>query len=659
MYFTFRCDTKNVIPILALWLLLGGGIGAQNPDTGAINTANRSAFAIHDTNADSASKICLDVLNTSRKFSYLKGQGDACVTLGAIYRNADDYTTSDAYFYEALQARRSLGDSSRVAAVLINLGINYFQKSRYDSAIASVSYAIDLVENAAKPDRILLGSAYLLLSNIFDEYLEPQEALRYARKSLNAYIATNNNVNIGRAAYALGNRFQEDNRPDSSLYYYNLAYNNFITSQYSDYIANILTNKGIIYTEKGDFKTADDYYRQAEEALRKMGDDADYFHLYLNKAEWYIQQSRFQEGLDCLKKAQPADAAELNDLDKKYLYESLAKTYAALSQFDSAYQYQTKVYAVRDSIYNENKRKQFIRLQAERYKTEFTQQTAIAQEQASRAEKLLLTASLFAVIALMLIIAYLQRRQSFRIISRQREALHRQAVDELLQASELKFLNAGIEGGENARETISREIHDRLGSAMVTLSWQYDAILEDFPAGSPHYSRMEKLNTALKNLYHDIRHIAHQLGSGVLERVGLLPVLEELCNDIAASNKMEVDFSCYGLDERLSFFQEINLLRIIQELVSNTLKYAGATQLSVQINRIGSELNIMVEDNGNGFDPASIRNRGAGMSNVENRVRSLNGTLQVESQADTGTCVILHIPLNPTEITTLNNDQTH
>lgn len=657
----------RITAILLLLFTNGTAIGQTLVDTNFINTQNRYAFEIHETEQDTALEICRRLLEQSKRANYLRGQGEALLTIGAIHRNLNSFTESDRNFNESLKIRRIIGDSNRVAAVLINIGINRCLQARHDEAIAQVLDAVKILETIPKPDIVLLGGAYRELSIIFDEYLVPEEALRYARKSLSAYIKTNKNEYIGRAAYALGNRFHENNSFDSSLYYYNLAYNNFISSSKDpDYIADILTNKGIVYMEKGDFALAGDYYRQAEESLRQMGEEADYFHLYLNKAEWCIQQGRLQEGLDYLRGAQPADSDALNDLDKKYLYEDLAKAYAGLNQYDSAYYYQAQAYVVRDSIYSDNKRKQFIRLQAERYKTEFLQQTAMTEQQTAltrqqttRARQLLLTSALLTIIALILIIAYVQRRKSFRIITAQRETLHRQAVDELIQASELKFLNAGIEGGETARENISREIHDRLGSAMVTLSWQYDAVLENLPPGSPYRGQMEKLNAALKNLYRDIRHIAHQLGSGVLERVGLVAVLEELSQDIAAANRMEVDFSCYGLDERLSFFQEINILRIIQELVSNILKYAGATQMSIQINRIDHELNIMVEDNGKGFDPNSVRNGGAGMFNMESRVRSLNGTMQVESQPGAGTSVIFRIPVNPSENERFDHDQTH
>ncbi len=631
---------------------------AQSLDTAAIDASNKRAFALRETAGDSALTICFALLQQSQEAGYKKGQGDACVTIGAVYQLKDNFLKSDSFFNTALRIRRQIGDSARVAAVLINLAINRSLQAQYDAAIEKTLQAIETLENSPQIDHALLGSAYHELSIIFDEYLEPDEALRYAHKSLQAYIRTNNSELIGRAAYSVGNRFQSMEMADSALFYYNLAYNNFLSSSNDpDYLANILTNKALVYTEKGDFTLARDYYDQAEAMLQKLGDDADYFHLYLNKADWHIRQGNLQQGLDCLKNAQ--SAGPWSDYDKNYLYESLAKAYALLNRHDSAYHYQQLAYSVRDSIYNEGKRKAFVKFQAERYKNELTQQAAITQQKHARVRQLFIAVSALALIAILLVFAYVQRRKAFRLISQQQETLHRQAVDELIQSSELKFLNGSIEGGEAARNNISREIHDRLGSAMVTLSWQYDAVLEGIPGDSPEHQQLTKLNTALKALYHDIRHIAHQLGSGVLERVGLVPVLEELCQDIAEGKKLAVDFSCYGMETRLSFFQEINILRIIQELVSNTLKYANATQLSVQINRLGNDLNIMVEDNGRGFDPAKIHNRGIGMQNVEDRIRALNGAIQVESQPDTGTSVILNIPIQEPENPIQYDEQAH
>ena len=619
----------------------------QTADTVAIHTLWLHAHAIHEDSAERAQQLCFEVLSKSEKANYPKGRADAYLTLGCIHRNDRNFSRSYDYLRHALLIRRTLGDSNRVAAVFINVGINYFEESEYDSAIAAVLYAIKIVESLPNPEYDVLGSEYLLLSNILDEYLEPGDALKYARKSLNAYQKTNQPALIGKAAYALANRFLATGQRDSALLYYDQAYANFQSStQDIGFLPDILTNKGIAYTQTGDFEQAETDFAEAEKLLEQSGDQADWFHFYLNKGQFLLARGNLDEGLILLNKALSEDLDELDFLEQLYLFEDLSDAYAQKQVFDSAYHYRMLAYDVRDSLYNENKRKEFVRFQTERYKRETAQQELIAQQEASRARLFLLLAGLLFLLVSIIAYAYLQRKKAFRLIQEQREQLHRQEVDELIQNSELRYLSAGLEGRETEREQIARELHDQLGSSIVTLGWQYDAILENTARDSGNYASLLTLNNSLKRLYHDVRQLAHQLGSGVLERVGLIPILNELCQTIESGDRMEVGFSHYGMENRLGFTHEVNILRILQELISNVLKYAKATQLTIQINRIDDTLNIMVEDNGIGFDQKEgLQRSGAGLKNIEARLRNLGGTIQFENRPHGGTTVIINIPI--------------
>lgn len=619
----------------------------QQRDTAAIQALWLHAHAIHEDSAARAHQLCLEVLQRSEQANYPKGLGNAYLTLGCIHRNNRNFSQSYDCLRHALRIRRALGDSNRVAAVFVNWGINYFEESKHDSAIATVSYAIKIVEALPNPEYDVLGGEYLLLSNIFDEYLEPDDALKYARKSLHAFQKTNQPALIGKAAYALANRFLEMGQRDSALLYYDQAYVNFnVPIQGPDFLPDILINKGIAHTEQDNFIQAEKCFAEAEKLLDQSGDPTDWFHFYLNKGRLLIAKGKLEEGLSFLKKAHTEDPSELGFLEQLCLFEDLSDTYARKQVFDSAYHYQTMAYAVRNSIYTEHKRKAFIRFQTERYKRETAQQELVAQQEAARARLFLLLAALLFLLVSIIAFAYVQRKKAFRLIQEQQDKLHRQEVDELIQNSELRYLSAGLEGREAEREQIARELHDQLGSTIVTLGWQYDALLENTAEGSDNYAALLALNNSLKRLYHDVRQLAHQLGSGVLERVGLIPILDELCQTIEADGRMEVGFSHFGMENRLGFTCEVNTLRILQELISNVLKYAKATQLTLQINRIDDALNIIVEDNGIGFDQKeALLRSGAGLKNIEARLRNLGGTIQFENRPRGGTTVIINIPI--------------
>jgi|GEM_PF-1809838 len=624
----------------------------QGTDAVQINAWCVRAHRIHEDSSLIARQLCSEIIQASQKVNYAKGQGDACLTLGCIERNEGHFTESYHYLHQSLKIRRELGDSNRVAAVFSNLAINMLEESKYDSAIATVLYGIRIAEASLRPDYTILGSGYLLLSNIYDEYLEPEDALKYAQKSLSSYLNTGNKELIGKAAYALANRHLQKQARDSALLYYDQAYENFMGSSGDlRFTSDIMTNKGLIYTQMGQFSRADHFFKAAEALLNQLGQDADYFHWYLNKGNWFAEQGDWTNAITNFKKALPEQNEEMSYLDQLFLFKNLAVAYAALPLTDSAYYFQSIAYDARDSIFNENKRKEFIRFQTERYKKENAEQVLTTQKQASKARLFLQSSALLFLLLLVIAFAYFQRKKAFNLIQLQKEKLHRQEVDELIRKSELQYLSAGLEGRETERNLMARELHDQLGSTLVMLSWQYDNIRENTDPHSIHYQQLEKLNKSLQQLYAEVRNLSHQLGSGTLQRAGLIPVLTELLNDIETHNRMEISFSHFGMAERLEFNCELNILRIIQELISNVLKYAKATQLMVQINRIDADINIMVEDDGLGFDHKTLLMRsGTGLDNIEARLRSLNGTFQFENRPAGGTTVIINIPVPESDL---------
>ena len=131
--------------------------------------------------------------------------------------------------------------------------------------------------------------------------------------------------------------------------------------------------------------------------------------------------------------------------------------------------------------------------------------------------------------------------------------------------------------------------------------------------------------------------------------MGLSKALQELCSNIAAGRLLEVTYQETGMEKRLGASTEIMLYRIIQELLNNILKHAQAKKAIVQFVRDGNRLSITVEDDGKGFDMAEIATGNhAGMESVKSRVNYLNGKLQMDSQKNIGTTVMMDFLINET-----------
>ena len=134
----------------------------------------------------------------------------------------------------------------------------------------------------------------------------------------------------------------------------------------------------------------------------------------------------------------------------------------------------------------------------------------------------------------------------------------------------------------------------------------------------------------------------------ILQQYGLEYALQDLCEGINRSGRLEISFIPYGLDYTFDDQTAVSVYRIVQELVKNTLRHAEASELIVQLSAEDDLLNIVVEDNGKGFDPAEkLQNPGIGLQSIQSRLTLLHGTMEIESNPGAGATFTIDIPLTP------------
>ena len=152
----------------------------------------------------------------------------------------------------------------------------------------------------------------------------------------------------------------------------------------------------------------------------------------------------------------------------------------------------------------------------------------------------------------------------------------------------------------------------------------------------------------------EIRGIAFNLMPQTLIQHGLVPALNEMGLRITSSGKVVVSVGAFETPDRLSEVQEISLYRAIHEWVNNILKYAGATSIQIQLVGHGDELNVTIEDNGEGFDVRLLENgKGNGWRNILSRTKLLHGDVEVDSNVGrSGTILIIRIPIMMANVNT-------
>jgi signal transduction histidine kinase len=130
-----------------------------------------------------------------------------------------------------------------------------------------------------------------------------------------------------------------------------------------------------------------------------------------------------------------------------------------------------------------------------------------------------------------------------------------------------------------------------------------------------------------------------------LEQFGLVPAIEGMLYNNLKNTNIQYSFDHLGIEKRLPQLIELNLFRITQELVSNTIKHAKANNLNIQLLKRQNNVVLIAEDDGCGFEVTEIDGLGIGLMNIESRVKSINAHLDIESELNKGTTIRVRIPV--------------
>jgi signal transduction histidine kinase len=153
---------------------------------------------------------------------------------------------------------------------------------------------------------------------------------------------------------------------------------------------------------------------------------------------------------------------------------------------------------------------------------------------------------------------------------------------------------------------------------------------------------LDMIDTSIREL----RRVAHNMMPEMLTKFGLDEALKEYCNAINTTKQLAVKYQSVGMETRIANPIEIIIYRIVQELLNNTMKHASATEVFVQLIRQENRLNIVVEDNGKGFDTSIVKEgKGAGLVSIQSRVDYLKGQLDIHSGEGKGTLVNIELNL--------------
>jgi signal transduction histidine kinase len=198
-----------------------------------------------------------------------------------------------------------------------------------------------------------------------------------------------------------------------------------------------------------------------------------------------------------------------------------------------------------------------------------------------------------------------------------------------------EIFNAVFETQANERKRIAEDLHDELGPLLSGIKIRVGT-LRDISDSHSKEAMIKEAESSLDKAVQEVRVITKNLMPRHLEEYGLIAELEEMKHLIERSKSIKLNLRFAGLEARLNPLVEINMYRIINELVNNSLKHSHANTININLNRDKKGLRIFFSDNGKGFI-ANKKYDGIGLKSVVNRINLFKGQYKIESAENMGT----------------------
>ncbi len=238
---------------------------------------------------------------------------------------------------------------------------------------------------------------------------------------------------------------------------------------------------------------------------------------------------------------------------------------------------------------------------------------------------------LFLAFAFILFFSFSQRKlQSEQLKAKETELRHQE-----------KLLYSTILTQENERKRIAKDLHDDIGSKLNVIFLNMHRIERAAKESPPILDMVSDINEVIHTTIDTTRRISHDLLPPTLDKFGLIEAVKELCESYQKSNSVNVLLEVKQNEGRLADkTTELNLFRIIQELISNSIKHGQAEQISIDLWLGLEKVQLEYQDNGKGFDLEILNDKkGLGTQNMESRVKMIGGKMDIQSSEGKGILV--------------------
>ncbi|MFK7814059.1 MAG: ATP-binding protein [Maribacter sp.] len=541
------------------------------------------------------------------------------------------------------------------------VGVTNIFNGKNDSARYYLKKAIRIAE--IKKDTSLQISAISNYASTLVDKFEFDESVQLYLKAMD--LSKNNKLELGKLQFNLASNYVESGYDSLGINYFKLATKNAEESNSPLLLSYSLTSLAFKALESNKIELAKTYLDKSLVVCEKLNAPRSWSTYYLILGHYYDKMKMFDKAEiaydRAISEAQQANYSHnimygyaslgehfiLVDKSKKAIenfkkfekiykirpvpsvgvraYEFWAKAENMLGNFKSSNKFLEKYISINDSI-NSEKNKTFIAHAETKYQTEKKDKEIAEQKLSLADQQLAITESKSKTRTMTILIVSLLLGSILLWFSfRQRQKRMQQQLVAIEREQEVRTLESLMEDEEKERFRIAKELHDGVNGDLSAIKFKLSSLLE------MNNSVIKEAVAMIDNSCEQVRAISHNLVPPSLKDFNIVEAVEDYCQSMNSIHDPEVHFQQVGESINLDKKQEANIFRIIQELVTNSIKYAEAKEIHVQLSHLKNTLQLTVEDNGKGFDPKTVKSDGIGMRNVQSRVDYLNATMDFVS----------------------------
>lgn len=596
------------------------------------------------TEPEKAEQIAKEAVDLGTKNPELKGYPTALYNQAIFIGEQGEFDKSDSLLRAGIKLYHAAGNLRGEANCLMAMGNNKYDKSEFNTALDLYLETARLREKAQ--DKKGLSASYIWIGNVYNNGLsQHKQSLVYYQKALDIQLETKDGSYLAFTYNNLGNVYYHLKDYPQALDFLTRAIERKKQDRNRKGLSSSYNNLANVYYDMKDYQKALEYYDLSLAIRKEFNDPTGIATSYANIGNTYIRLKDAAHAIAshelALKQAREVDYKE----GIKEALTGLAAAYELNGDFKRSLEYFKLASDAQDSLLNEEHMQQIAHAQVKFETGRKENENKILQQEneiksialsKSRLTQIFLWAGILLVV---LVAALLYSRAKLK---------QRQELDaERIRQQELRS-KAVIEAEEKERLRIARELHDGVGQQLSAAKLNISGLQSTLQVKTEEERALIKnaidlLDESVK----EVRTVSHSMMPNALIKSGLVSAVREFIHKISSTGNLKVNLEIVGLTERLDNTLETVLFRVLQEIVSNIIKHAHATEVSIQFVKHESELTLLVEDNGAGFDVTKKleASGGIGLKNIQSRVEYLNGQVFFDSYPGKGTTVSIEIPL--------------